>query len=377
MVTLSMRMVGFLKSGVYLLLAPVAVSALTILLGIGGPFVFLMFFGIYFVLGPLLQILVRLAPQDHPANQPTPWGQYFGIAFTMVLRTGAVIALFRLLLAVCGLRMVEPDNPLFDPGFDLFFGSCGLLYAFTVFAREGLWRLQQVFAVRDLPRSTVAAVSLGLAELGGVVRHVENRDGALDPNRTVMTFFWQLLGTEPGPRGVTWLGSYRKDLHPFYLDDGTGRILVDPAHHGVELRRPFISVLTTFFGRRSFEVLLTRHTGKPTWNERTYALREGDTVYVIGNVEQKEQIAPDATDAERLVVRPREQARSGLESLLQFLVPFGRKMSRTPHDVFVIADTGERLARRLLTENFLFSAGLSLTAAALSVLLMVLTGGAR
>ena len=361
------------KAGKVLLIAtlgPIVIVMLTLLLGIGGPVIFLMFLGIYFALGPLLQNLVRVVPQPDKENQPTPWPQYFGFAYTYVIGVGAVLAVFRLIVRL-PMGSVQ-DSFFFLPLWDILFGACGLAYSFVSFSKEGLWRYRQVLAVRDLATTAVAGTAVGLVELTGVARREENPSGPLDSSRTIMSFFWHLLGTEPHYQGGVMLGSYRNDLHPFYLDDGTGRILVDPVHERVELRRPFISVLTTFFGRRTFEILLTGHVGRPSWIERDYALREGDRIYVIGHAEVCKDAPTDAIGPDRLVVRPREQARSGGESLLQFLIPFGKKASRTPHDVFVISDSGEQKAKGLLRKNFLFSIMVPIALALISASLIIM-----
>lgn len=364
------------------LLTVIAVLAFTppliMLFGAGGPVVFLMFAALYFVIGPLLQVLVRIVPQPAKENQPTPWPQYWAMAFTFVLRAGAVLALFRLLMWALLFLVAKKSGPIaedgsfiFLPQWDWFLGGCGLVYAFLSFAQEGSWLHLQFLAVRDLPRSAAASVAAGLSELSGTVRRIENRDGPLDPGQPVMQFYWQLLGTQR--QGDTiMLGTYDKHLRPFYLDDDSGMIRIDPGHPEVELRRPLGSALTAFFGRRSFEILLTSRTQRPSWHERRYALHEGDRVYVIGYVETDPTAPPDATGPDRLVVRPRIEARTGYEALLQFLVP-GRTPTRTPQDVFIIADTTEAQAKGLLRRNFLASAGMALLLAMLSAVLIIIT----
>jgi hypothetical protein len=213
---------------------------------------------------------------------------------------------------------------------------------------------------------------VGLSELSGTVRRLENRDGPTDPFRPVLQFFWQLLGTQRQGDAIM-LGTYDKGMRPFYLDDGTGKILIDPVHPEVELRRPIGSALTSFFGRRSFEILLTRRTQRPSCFERRYALNEGDRVYVIGYVEANTAAPSGAAGPDRLVVRPRKEARSGYEALLQFLIP-GRTPSRTPHDVFIVADTEEIEAKHLLKKNFRASAVMAMLLALCSVLLIIVSG---
>lgn len=373
-------MKAILKMIGIILISPVFAFLLIFLLGWAAPYVFLMFFAMYFIIGPLLQLLVLKFPQllvvPPKKYQPTPWGQLFGRSLTAVLRAGAILAVFRLLFHLAARWIIpehEQGNVILRPEVDLFFGLCGLAYAFLSFVQEGLWQYRQVLAVRELATSTVGATAVGLVELSGVVRRKENRDGRIEPGHVVMHFYWQIQGTHRMGKTIM-LGTYDKDMKPFYLDDGTGRILVDPMHEGVELRRPIGSVLTTFFGRRSFEILLTKDVRRPTWDQRHYYLREGDRVHVMGNAEMNEQAPRNAADADRLVVRPRHQAR-GFESILQHLVPSRKKPARTPHDIFIIADTSETEAKAILMKNFQWSVTFSLSLAIASVLLILFAGG--
>ena len=373
------RIGGMVRKTFFLIfILAVAPVVLLVLLGIGGPYVFLMFFALYFVIGPAMQVCVRLHRQPARENRPTPWSQYWAMAFTNVLRAGAVIALCRLLLYVFLLVVAKQGKPEgSENGFlsphiwDWFLGGCGLLFAFLAFAQEGLWLYRQRLAVQDLPTSTVASAAVGLVELFGTVRRVENRHGPLDPDRPVLSFRWKLLGTQQ-VGDTTLLGSYDKTMTAFLLDDGTGRILVDPVHNDVELRRPLISVTTTFFGRRSFEILLSKRTQRPSWYERRYALHEGDRAYVIGYAEALPGAPSEAQGPKRLVVRPRAEARVGYEALLQFLIPGGAP-SRTAHDIFIVADTPEAETKQLLRRNFLTGSSLALLLAVLSALLIIIT----
>lgn len=368
---------GIRETARVIFIAPILAVTVLVFGGIGGPIVFLMFAALYFVIGPLLQVCVRIHPQPAKENQPAPWPQYLAMAFTNVLRAGAVLALCRLLLWTLLIWIGKPEPAteerefIFLMQWDIFFGGCGLLFAFLSFVQEGLWLYRQRLAVRDVPTASVASAAIGLSELSGTVRRIENRDGPIDPNRAVMSFRWKLLGTQRVNDAVM-LGSYDKAVQAFYLDDGTGRILIDPVHNDVELRRPLISVSTTFFGRRSFEILLTKHVQKLSWDERIYDLREGDRVFMIGYVEANPTAPADAAGPDRLVVRPRKEARSGSEALLQFLIP-GRTPARTPHDIFIITDTTEKDAKGLLRKNFLASAAMAPLLAVLSALLVFLS----
>lgn len=135
--------------------------------------------------------------------------------------------------------------------------SSNCVYAFM----DVPWRLKQIRQVRTLPRSRARSAAIGLAEFEGTVR------GA----------------------GETLQISKRGTLtaQPFYLEDETGRILVDPGDTAVRPRSQSGSSLQL--------------------NEIEEGLHDGDRVYVIGNVQTRETHAPGALDAELLVVKPLKQ----------------------------------------------------------------------
>jgi hypothetical protein len=136
--------------------------------------------------------------------------------------------------------------------------SSQCVYAFM----EIPWRLKQMRQVRTLPRSKTRSVAIGLAEFEGIARATA-ADGLISPLHT-------------------------QEARPFHLEDETGRILVDPGETTVRPRSAAGQSLML--------------------NEIEEGIREGDRVYVIGNVQMREGHAPDALDSERLVVRPLRQA---------------------------------------------------------------------
>ena len=335
-----------------------------------------------FVIGPLLQLsarwIERVAPQVLEADEKfIAWPEYWSGTFRNVLAFGAVAAVARLIFwSTYGRPFVGKDTRffLFAVEVDYLMAACGLLYALLSFLQEGRWFHAQVLAIRNLPTSKVASAAPGLTELSGIVRMHPERTRPVDPSRNALSFLWDLFGTKRTRDGVV-LGSYDKKLSGFYLDDGTGAILVNPDHPDVELRRPFLSVLGNWFGNRFFEIILTRRVERLSWHRRRYELREGDRVHVVGTVDIDPHAPPDASGPGRFVVRPRREARSGRGSILQFLVP-GKQPSRTAHDVFIISDADESKAQDLLWKAFLFSAGLSLTLAALSAALIIVVRSA-
>lgn len=367
-----------LKIGIFILLAALVIYMLVFILP-AMPLLFGLVVISGFVILPLRQLFVRWVERVNPRalapdDRFIPWPEYWSAAFRIMLGFGAVAAVARLAFWTSYGRLFigkDTRNPIFATELDYVMAGCGLLYAFLSYMQEGRWLYSQILAVRNLPTSAVASVAPGLAELSGIVRHSGNRELRLNSDRTVMSFLWDLAGTKRNPDGKTTdLGTYKKEMSKFYLDDGSGAILIDPDHPGVELRRPFITILSNWFGSRSFEVILTRHVERISWHRKKYELKEGDRVYVVGNVEIDPSALPDAAGPERFVVRPRPEARSGKGSILQFLVP-GRTPSRTTHDIFIISDTDETRAEALLRRNYYFSVCVSAVLAILSAALVI------
>lgn len=363
----------FFKFLFFLLLAPVIVMMLVVIL----PFMPL-FFGLAvfagFIIGPLKQLSARKG--FDPEEKVISWPEYWSSTFRNILAFGAVSAVARLIVwTTYGRASIGRSYGTFpfNPEVDYVVAGCGLLYALLSFLQEGRWLYAQLLAVRNLPTSKVASVAPGLAELRGIVRMSPDRSKAPDPSRIAMTFLWDIVGTRQSRDGVE-LGSYDKKMSRFYLDDGTGSIQVDPDHPDVELRRPFISVLSNWFGNRYFEIILTRHVERLSWFRKKYELREGDQVHVVGNVEMDPHAPPDASGPGRFVVRPRAEARSGAGSILQFMAP-GKQPSRSVHDIFIISDASESQAQALLRKNLFFSVGLSLSLAVVSAALIIFRSG--
>ncbi len=136
--------------------------------------------------------------------------------------------------------------------------SSNLVYAFI----DIPWRLKQIRQVRALPRSKARSAAIGLAEFEGTIR-ATSADGHVSK-------------------------SLSEAVQPFHLEDETGRILVDPRGATVRLRSGSGVALQA--------------------NEIEEGLRDGDHVYVIGNVQLRDDAPPGGADSDSLVVRPLGQA---------------------------------------------------------------------
>lgn len=133
--------------------------------------------------------------------------------------------------------------------------------------RRGLWMLSIKRMVENVATSTVRGAAMGLVELHGKARPI---DGAGEQ---------AILECRYDP-----MAPLRTKVDPFYLEDETGRVLVDVPEDcvpGADQR-----------------VALLRHA-REEGELREYRLMPGDDVYVIGN------LTTDERDGQRVdIVRP-------------------------------------------------------------------------
>jgi hypothetical protein len=84
---------------------------------------------------------------------------------------------------------------------------------------------------------------------------------------------------------------------PFYLEDDTGCILIDPRESRFRTRW-----MTSFGGRITETVLRRREQLPDLTTPHVMILQPGDPVYVIGTAQPNPDAPADASDSERLVV---------------------------------------------------------------------------
>jgi HEAT repeat protein len=239
-------------------------------------------------------LALACALQDHfrlEEPMPPPFGAY----------GPALMAWVRLVAGVTGIAM-----------------SAGLL-AFAL-----RWRLEQLRQIGNLPRSKARSAAIGLAEFEGVARRVAAPGGAQDQAGLKRI----LPGDDP-----------LKPVVRFYLEDETGRILVDPA--GARLR-----IGMAFHMSLQLCEIHLHNASKPHGRKRE--LWDGDPLYLIGNVQIDPEAGPDPTGAGGILVRPLAQSHhsGALWRLLFGKQPPGQQI-KAPN-VFFASDSREHGARRAI-----------------------------
>ena len=235
------------------------------------------------------------------------------------------------------------------PEFNIVFGLCGVILGITVGSLVWIRGLRLKSQLTNLPTSTVGAAAIGLSELRGIAQPRVEKDGG--------NTFGKERTAEGNDNAIplllnsSWVGDDGKMTGKticscFYLEDTTGRILVDL--RGVE----FWDGSGNFLWSPIRSIYLEKHYSEEVlpWKS-TAMLLPGDSVYVIGNVEEKKEASRDASDADRLVIRPA----SGMENTSFFKrLLFGQKIKDKGSDiynVFFLTDVTERNAAELLLQG--------------------------
>jgi hypothetical protein len=235
------------------------------------------------------------------------------------------------------------------PEFSAVFGLCGLILGITVGSLVWIRGLRLKSQLTNLPTSTIGAAAIGLSELRGIAQPLlEEDEGNTSEKKENMQ---GKDNTIPLLLNSSWVGNDGKITGKticsrFYLEDDTGRILVDPG--GVE----FWDGSGNFLWSPIRSIYLEKHFTEEIlpWKS-TSMLLPGDSVYVIGNVEEKRDASLNAADADRLVIRPA----SGFENTSFFKrLLFGQKTKGRGSDiynVFFLTDVTERSAAELLSRG--------------------------
>ena len=168
--------------------------------------------------------------------------------------------------------------------FDLYWGIVSVLTIFLFALCDSIRRNKLSRLVAILPTAKIRSVAIGLAELKGKAVPLAGNSA----NKPIMRLW--LESTDDGV-------STQRHIDPFYLEDGTGRILVDP-------RGASINYEGSYFGISLHQAILRKFSNPREFPESR--LMPGDTVYLAGSVqinrERDEQI-PD-----EVVVKPRKSS---------------------------------------------------------------------
>jgi HEAT repeat protein len=217
------------------------------------------------------------------------------------------------------------ENPRVMAYLDVAVGLAGVVSAVLATYIDSTWRSRQASQVELLPTSRARSAAIGLVELQGVARPVP-------PNSKGPILNYNSRHPDP------------KAKQPFYLEDETGRILIDPRESKFRTRW-----LTSFGGRITETVLKSREQLPDLTAPHVMALHPGDPVYVIGTAQPNPDAPPDAVDSEKLIVSRRK---SGFFSTPLWQLSQGKiRPKHAAEDIFFLTDSKEEVARRRIMKG--------------------------
>lgn len=307
----------------------------------------------------LIAVLALPAPvgvwyKVFPQPEGNKWVAFFGrVVFSFIMLVGALCpfrALAQPLFAVMG---GTPSDEFFArllfPGrwFEIFVGCCGGLMG-AGYLSEAAWRARSARQVINLATSKARSAHVGLSEFRGTVRQAAPLDDRVDSLPEGAVFYFVTDCPDGVDGNVMWEWLQAPVTRPFYLEDETGRILVDASR-----AKKGGSLVQFFLGHRICEVILTRH-GRSETGEASGVpwLEDGDPIYLVGYVEENPDAPAGAMGSDRLIVRMAPQA-TVLDSLAKKLgINLKGRGRRDVHDVFIMSDTTETDTRKIILKGF-------------------------
>ena len=257
-------------------------------------------------------------------------------------------------------------------GFDVFVGACGAIFGIAGGLVSFFILYRQARQVENLPTSQAASAAIGLAEFRGKARPVDDsylaaekveaeNAGAVDwgvPGNWILLEASKYTGKNETSASESYWSR-------FYLEDDSGRILVDP------IGAKFWNGVSSF-GFEPVKKIYLKNSFSRTVDEdggtvSTQFLLPGDDVYLIGSVEMNEKAPLNAVDSERLIVRPatRKSSRNPVLAWILGEEKFGP--GKDIWDTFFLSDTDEMEASEILFKSAkqaivigMFWAGLSI-----------------
>lgn len=166
---------------------------------------------------------------------------------------------------------------------------------------RGFVLLRRKRFIQDVPQSTIRGASLGLVEVSG---KVEGPYTIVAPLSEQDCFYYRTIAWTGGQRG--WHKAAEESLSaPFFLDDGTGKLMVDARAAQAELAAAFAEEYSSGVPDYA-QRFLNRHgvssVGAVKLEE--YVVRQGETLFAMGTLrentaEAAKFLSPEAAELER------------------------------------------------------------------------------
>jgi hypothetical protein len=207
---------------------------------------------------------------------------------------------------------------------------------------RGFRLLQRKRLILNTPASKIRSAAMGLVEINGLAVGPYT---ILAPITGAPCYYFHTIAWQWQQRGKNsdWVKVADESLHvPFFLDDNTGRVLVNPQGAQMDIHRDFHDEFSTGLLSKSFEMppniddFLVRHgvsTDKKIKIDE-YCIKPKNSLFVLGTLVQNPDLTVSATPVLSLTVNP---------SALSFRIPNVSRLS---------ADTDVSTAGRVLFSAF-------------------------
>jgi len=209
----------------------------------------------------------------------------------------------------------------------------GIVVGIVLFFR-GFPLLKRKSLVQDTPTSTVRAASLGAVEVGGTVVGPYT---LLAPLSESDCFFYRAVARgSSGEEGKTTAKGETLCV-PFFLDDGTGLLMVDPQGAELEIQPSVEEEYSPSTGTALTRHFLNRHgisSSAPAHLEE-YCIREGDVLFVLGTLCEnpgRNAVRPSSTESSEVPPGFLSPAAADLQrrTAIESMYPPGTALPPTP-----------------------------------------------
>jgi hypothetical protein len=167
-------------------------------------------------------------------------------------------------------------------------GACAGLYLFY----RGFGLLSRKRLILDTPTSKIRSASLGLVEVNGLA---VGRNTLLAPITGRACYYYRTTAWQwkTSGRNNRWEKVADETLHlPFFLDDNTGQVLIDPTGAEMEIHRDFHEEYGTSLLSSDADVppavdaFLTRHgvSGGRKFKVEEYCLKPKNALFILGTL---------------------------------------------------------------------------------------------
>jgi hypothetical protein len=191
-----------------------------------------------------------------------------------------------------------------DPSF---WGSIGAVAGVYLFYR-GFRILQRKRLIMNTPSSKVRSASVGLVEVNGLATGPYTMTAPITgvPCYYFRTIAWQL---KQSGKNKEWEKVAEESLHlPFYLDDNTGRVLVNPQAAELDIHRDFHEEFSgSFFGSHPelperVDSFLARHgvSNDKKLKVDEYCIKPKNALFILGTLAQNPGVNVTSTPVRTL-----------------------------------------------------------------------------